>query len=458
MTLRRLIAPTLALALTAGAADARPSRLAPAVEAAQPAAGARPDTPAVRLITAYIKAMNANSDEALRRFEEANRSPAALAARPMDDRLKQAAELRARWGTLTLRRVAESTPTSQTVLIDTAREGTLEFTFDFDPAHPDKILGIRIGGPVDPDEAPLTADDRRQTIDALARALNEGYVFPETAEKMAAMLERNLGAGAYDDATSARALAQRLTVDLRAISQDKHLSVVPTPRRAAEAGESAPNPMANLGADNFGFKKVEILPGNVGYVRLDGFFDGEDAQTAAAAALAFVRHADALVFDLRFNGGGSPEQIRFISSYLFDQPTHLNSFYDRLGNKTEEYWTLAEIPGERFAPDLPVYVLTSTYTFSGAEEFSYNLKNLGRATIVGETTGGGAHPVTGVRLNDRFIARVPFARAHNPITKTNWEGVGVAPDIDVPAPEALDRALAEIAANNTRRARTRADR
>jgi len=126
-----------------------------------------------------------------------------------------------------------------------------------------------------------------------------------------------------------------------------------------------------------------------------------------------------------------------ISSYLFAEPTHLNDLYNRKEDKTTEYWTLRDVPGPRFA-DKPVFVLTSKRTFSGAEEFAYNLKNLKRATIIGETTGGGAHPVSGHRIDDHFMIGVPFARAINPISKTNWEGTGVEPDIKVPASEALD--------------------
>ena len=131
--------------------------------------------------------------------------------------------------------------------------------------------------------------------------------------------------------------------------------------------------------------------------------------------------------------------VAFVSSYLFAKRTHLNDIYERKLNKTTEHWTKPDVPGKKFATQ-PVYVLTSKHTFSGAEEFSYNLKNLKRATIVGETTGGGAHPTMGARLDDHFVIGVPFARAINPITKTNWEGTGVEPDVKVPADQALETA------------------
>ena len=131
--------------------------------------------------------------------------------------------------------------------------------------------------------------------------------------------------------------------------------------------------------------------------------------------------------------------VAYISSYLFSESTHLNDLYNRKENSTTQYWTLPYVPGKRLAGK-PVYLLTSKRTFSGAEEFSYNLKNLKRATIIGETTGGGAHPVSGHRIDDHFMIGVPFARAVNPISKTNWEGTGVEPDVKIPANEALDEA------------------
>jgi len=146
---------------------------------------------------------------------------------------------------------------------------------------------------------------------------------------------------------------------------------------------------------------------------------------------------DAIIFDLRDNGGGDPKMIAFISTYLFGEATHLNDLYNRKEDSTTQYWTMPYVPGKRLTGK-PVFVLTSKRTFSGAEEFSYNLKNLKRATIIGETTGGGAHPVSGHRVDDHFMIGVPFAKAVNPISKTNWEGTGVEPDVKVPADEALD--------------------
>lgn len=146
----------------------------------------------------------------------------------------------------------------------------------------------------------------------------------------------------------------------------------------------------------------------------------------------------------RDNGGGSPGMVAFVSSYLFDKRTHLNDLWTRRTKETKQFWTRDTVPGRRFGGTKPVYVLTSAHTFSGAEEFTYNLKNLKRATIIGEVTGGGAHPVAGHRIDEHFMIGVPFTRAINPITHTNWEGVGVKPDIAVPANEALETARKQL--------------
>jgi C-terminal processing protease CtpA/Prc len=195
---------------------------------------------------------------------------------------------------------------------------------------------------------------------------------------------------------------------------------------------------------NCGFDKVEILSGNVGYLKFDMFGDPDACGPTAIAAMNFLGNVDAIIFDLRANGGGDPKMVAFISSYLFSEPTHLNDLWERKDNSTHQYWTLPYVPGKRL-DGKPAYVLTSSQTFSGAEEFTYNLKNLKRATIVGERTGGGAHPVAGHRIDEHFMIGVPFARAINPISKTNWEGTGVEPDVKVAAADALATAQKLVA-------------
>ncbi|MFO0984148.1 MAG: S41 family peptidase [Planctomycetota bacterium] len=290
------------------------------------------------------------------------------------------------------------------------------------------------------DDPQAAADraSRARVIDEIAATLNSDYVFPEVATRMAAALRDALHAGRYDRATAASELAALLTRDLQAISHDGHLRVdaMPASPLAADARDDA-TARTMAAWNNHGFVRVERLPGNVGYVKLDSFAAGDDAELTASNAMSFLADTSALIFDLRDNGGGSPDMIVWLASYLLDEPVHLNSFFNRRTGATTETWSRAEVPGRRYDAEKPVYVLTSKRTFSAAEEFTYDLKNLERAVVVGETTGGGAHPVFPHRLNAEMVMSVPFARAINPITNTNWEGTGVLPDIAVKASDAL---------------------
>ena len=298
--------------------------------------------------------------------------------------------------------------------------------------------------PGPPPDGTVDAATRAQVIDNVLKRLNDTYVFPETAKNMEAAIRERASRKEYDQITSARSFAETLTKDLQAVSKDKHLRVryshQPIPERTerreptAEEREEARRDYTWM---NHGFNKVERLRGNIGYVEFWGFFDAELAADTVASTMNFVNGTDALIIDLRANGGGSPEMVALVSSYLFGpEPVHLNDLYWREGNRTEQFWTRKEVAGKRYL-NKDVYVLTSKRTFSGAEEFAYNLKNLKRATIIGETTGGGAHPGGTLRVHEHFNVFVPSGRAINPITKTNWEGTGVTPDVDVPAAQAL---------------------
>jgi C-terminal processing protease CtpA/Prc len=180
------------------------------------------------------------------------------------------------------------------------------------------------------------------------------------------------------------------------------------------------------------------------------FDSSDEAQAKVSDAMNRLADTDALIIDLRRCRGGARRTITLLMSYFFDKSIHLSDAYDRLTDSTHQSWSLASVPGRRYGQK-DVYILTSKFTFSAAEDISYTLKNLKRATVVGETTGGGAHPVMGRRLNDHFFVMVPFARYISPVTKTNWEGVGVEPDIKAPASHALKvaqlAALKKLAAN-----------
>ncbi|MDQ3803360.1 MAG: S41 family peptidase [Acidobacteriota bacterium] len=292
-------------------------------------------------------------------------------------------------------------------------------------------------------DLPITPLKRAEVIEAILRRLNESYVSPEAAARMESAISARVKRRGYDQIISSAALAQALTSHLREVSNDRHLGIrfsyEPIP---ANAGRNEPSPeererfRRSASSINFGFEAVKRLNGNVGYMELNGFIRPELGAETAIAAMQFIANTDALIIDLRYNGGGEPGLAQLISSYFFSgSPVHLHSVYWREDNRIQQYWTLPYVPGRRYV-DKPVYVLTSRRTFSAPESFAYSLQALGRATVVGETTRGGANPGKEFRINEHFAAFVPTGRALNPVTGTNWEGTGVKPDIEVPEEQA----------------------
>jgi hypothetical protein len=317
------------------------------------------------------------------------------------------------------------------------------------------LNGTRLNAQGPPQSADFTLDasTRNAVIDASLKALNESYVLPDVAKKMESAICGRQARKEYDAVTSGRQFAQILTEHLREVSRDPHLSVDaipqgPPPPPAGGAAAPLSGVVQTLqerqrtiaGRQNFGFFRAERLAGNVGYVDLRGFMSPALAGDTATAAMTFLANTDAVIFGLRQNSGGDPNMVAFLSSYLVGpQAVHLNDFYSRPTNATRQSWTLPFVPGARLV-DVDVYILTSSRTLSGAEGFAYNLKHLKRATVVGETTGGGAHTVAGQRISDQFVIAVPTGRPINAVTKSNWEGVGVEPDVRVPAEHALSAA------------------
>ena len=294
----------------------------------------------------------------------------------------------------------------------------------------------------------LTDTDKESAVNSISRMLYENYIFPEVSLKMENYIKLKLSEHKYDSVSDPVQFAEQLTNDLQSVSKDKHIRVQYNPDQIRQMKEHnltndeeiTQEYIDQLKTVNYFFKKVEILNGNIGYIDFRQFGPGDQIKDKVASVMGFVENCDALIFDMRYNGGGDPTGIQVISSYLFgDEPVHLNDLYYRPNDTTEEFWTLKDIKGKRM-PDVPVYVLTSSFTFSGAEEFSYNLQNLKRATIVGETTGGGAHPGGMNIVDDNFLMFVPVGRAINPISKTNWEGTGVSPDVEINSTKALIKA------------------
>jgi len=312
----------------------------------------------------------------------------------------------------------------------------------------------------------LDKKQRSFVVNKMAKELNQQYVFPKIGEKSADFIKQQLNDGAYANFTEGKSFAQKLTQDLQSINHDKHMRVrftPPPPPPPPSIGTnnrqsgSQPDHLQQLKQkrksreENNGFYKVERLKGNVGYIDFRYFSDSDNAKQTAISAMKFLENTDALIIDMRKNKGGSPKMVQFICSYFFPEKTHLNSLYWRAQDLTQEYWTLDTVIGKRRI-DLPLYILTSNGTFSGAEELSYNFKTRERATLVGEVTGGGANPGGVVRINELFGMFIPMGTAINPITKTNWEGVGVIPDIETSAEQAFDKAyeLAQISADKFR--------
>lgn len=297
-----------------------------------------------------------------------------------------------------------------------------------------------------------------RVLDGIETKLTEFYIYPNVAKAMVAAMRTHQKNGEYDGITDADALVVHLTNDLQAVSHDRHVGVFASarPLPTQDPGEDDPPTdeyRAQELAHNCGFERVEHLPNNIGYVKLNSFGMSAVCGPTATAAMGLVANVDALVFDVRENGGGWPDMVSYVLSYLFVNRTHVIDLWERKNNKTTEFWTTPDLPGKKIISK-PVYVLTSKDTFSGGEEFAYDLKTLKRAIIVGETTGGGAHPTEPKRLDDHIGIMVPVQRSISAVTQTDWEGTGVEPDVKVPADKALERAL-ELARVQVEAAKTR---
>jgi Peptidase family S41/N-terminal domain of Peptidase_S41 in eukaryotic IRBP len=337
-------------------------------------------------------------------------------------------------------------------------------------------------GPIGmPDDGSLAAEQLsgREIVTRALALLRENYVFPDQAERIAAEIEARLAAGDYDDLDEIT-LTERLTGHLQAASGDKHLRVrlgggppprgngpgprQPGPRRhsadptrgSAGRGSAAEDSDGQAGHEarrlkmrqrgrlgNFGIRRIERLDGNIGYLELRRVAAPENAGPAVAAAMELVVGTYALIIDLRRNGGGSPHGVALWCSYLFpEEPTHFNDIFHADTGETRQFWSYPYLPGSRYL-ERPVYVLTSSRTFSGGEDFCYTLQSLGRAEIIGETTGGGAHPTRPFPVSAAVHIGIPHARSVSPVTGTNWQGTGVVPDTPAPADQAYDVAYAK---------------
>ena len=298
-------------------------------------------------------------------------------------------------------------------------------------------------------DAVFESAEKGAVIEALCENLEREYIFPDITEKFVQTLSENLQSGKYDSIEKPQDFARAITDDMASVHRDRHLKVWFNPKwvndernRKELDQEAVELRQWRNRTFNYGFREIKILPGNIGYLKFDSFSYDANAYDVAIGAMQFLANTDALIIDLRSNGGGSPEMVQFLCSYFLDNPRkHLNSFTYREKERLTQYWTYSYLPGKRLT-EVDLYVLTSADTFSAAEEFAYNFKSMERAVIIGETTGGGGHDNKFVILTDRFMMSLPFARAVNPVTQTNWEEVGVEPDVKASRDEALETALA----------------
>lgn len=314
------------------------------------------------------------------------------------------------------------------------------------------VVGFGTGPAISQPTATLDDSGRLAAVESIASLVADEFFDADRADAIAEALRTEVQAGAFDSAASPTELASALTMRLSA--EDHHFSVNYVGGDAMVEGMRPPpagpggdrrDPLLGMQRANFGFAEVSILPGNIGYIDMRAFAPAEPAQQTATAVLNFVVHTDAVIFDMRRNHGGSPSMVSFlISHFLPSEPeTVINTFVSRDFDTPQELRSLSDHPaGHR--PETPVVVLTSGNTGSAGEAFPYHLQAMQRATIIGETTAGAGNP-GGLFLTDEgYSVFVSTSSARNPITGTNWEGVGVTPDIAVPADDALYTALLQL--------------
>jgi hypothetical protein len=287
----------------------------------------------------------------------------------------------------------------------------------------------------------LTTAERQAVIDTLIAKVNALYVYEDVAKKMTAAVRQHQKHHDYDTITDRQFFAKVLTADMHAINNDGHLGVEYTSTPVGDEKPEAPSEeSANAfrrtwARSNFNFKKVEVLDGNIGLMQVDSFFPSDWIKDITQAAATFLANSDAIIIDIRENHGFADGGY-LLASYFFNEPVHWNDIYDRDAKTLRQTWTMPVVPGPKLA-DKDIYILVSKDCFSASEDFAYNLQAQGRAKVIGEVTGGGAHPTKPYKIGTYFLADIPFAYGVNPVTHTDWEGKGVQPDVKVPADQAL---------------------
>ena len=289
----------------------------------------------------------------------------------------------------------------------------------------------------------IDSNVRSDVVAKLGTALRDNYIFPDVGQKAAEKISASLAAGEYDKLTDPSAFAARLSADVAAIAHDKHLSINAMSAVPPSSGGS----VVAMPRSEAGVVRADKLAGDVGYIEVIGFPPLPVFKPVLDKAMSALEGCRALIIDDRRNIGGSPDAVDYLVSHLIppNQSIEINDIVSRIP-KTNNFdrKTFDSEPTPVNFAKIPVYVLTSRNTFSGGEEFAYDVQTHKLGKIVGEVTGGGANPTGPVELGHGLVASIPWGRAENPITKTNWEGRGVQPDMSVPASDALKAVLSQL--------------
>jgi TolA-binding protein len=295
----------------------------------------------------------------------------------------------------------------------------------------------------------MSAEEKTEIIQLISENVLETYIDLDLANDISSVLESNIESNRYKSISNPEAFAKTVTQDLQNVSHDLHLKLNYEPKKIAQSKRVMPEEMKlerekmmamKMAEVNYGFTEVKVLNGNIGYLNLRMFADTTYAKGATTAAMNFLSNTNAIIIDLRENGGGVPSMVQLLSSYFTDaEPVLLSNFYERKTNSETQLFTIESIDGKRMT-NTPLYILTSKNTFSAAEAFTYTLKHLDKAVVVGEVSRGGANRTKRITLNDDFSISIPYIKAINPVTKTNWEGKGVQPTIATTEKEAFVKA------------------
>lgn len=306
------------------------------------------------------------------------------------------------------------------------------------------VAMAQVAKPASNAATPLDKATRRAIVDGAIARLTEHYVYPEKVPAITRALRTHLATGEFDAIGDPKAFAKAVTAAMQAVANDRHLALFWSADPLPPLGDAAVADVAETGRqalrmarENYAIPKAEVLDGNIGLLRMDGFVPAQTGGATLAAAMEFLRHTDALIVDLRANGGGEPDMVQLAVSYFVPPQTLINTFHQRGKAVRDQFWSLPYVPGGRWSLDKPVLVLVGKGTASAAEEFAYDIQQLKRGTIVGEPTWGGANPGEVSALDTHFAIFVPSGSAINPISQSNWEGSGIKPDVPVPADTAL---------------------